>query len=189
MTFLFMVAYALVMISAGRCAYRSSPGALREQTGTRGASSSTALLNTARILTKTNCWKISLSNPQGHCQRAANCMYFSFKIRSPGAGPLPPRVGHGSGGPSASCGSGAVSAGAREAWGKGVAGAELGSLGWEEPTFCNPSILLHAGRVTSARMGSLDAARTNLHNREICAHPLLASFLFNATPLCPATWC
>lgn len=87
-TFLFMVAYALVMISSGRCAYRSSPRALGEQTGTQGASSSTALLNTARILTKTNCWKISLSNPQGHCQRTANCIYFSFKILKSSIVPL-----------------------------------------------------------------------------------------------------
>lgn len=92
-TFLFMVAYALVMISSGRCAYRSSPRALGEQTGTQGASSSTALLNTARILTKTNCWKISLSNPQGHCQRTANCIYFSFKILKSSIVPLQPRGG------------------------------------------------------------------------------------------------
>lgn len=92
-TFLFMVAYALVMISSGRCAYRSSPRALGEQTGAQGASSSTALLNTARILTKTNCWKISLSNPQGHCQRTANCIYFSFKILKSSLVPLQPRGG------------------------------------------------------------------------------------------------
>ena len=92
-TFLFMVAYALVMISSGRCAYRSSPRALGEQTGTQGASSSTALLNTARILTKTNYWKISLSNPQGHCQRTANCIYFSFKILKSSIVPLRARGG------------------------------------------------------------------------------------------------
>lgn len=78
-TFLFMVAYALVMISPSRCAYCSSPRALGEQTGVEGTSSSAALLDTTRILTKSNCWKISLSNPQGHCQQRANCIYSSFK--------------------------------------------------------------------------------------------------------------
>lgn len=56
------------------------PRALGEQTRTGGASSSAALLNSTRILTKSNRWKISLSNPQGHCQHGTNYIYFSFKI-------------------------------------------------------------------------------------------------------------
>lgn len=34
-----------------------------------------------RILTKSNCWKISLSNPQGRCQQRARRIHFSFKTQ------------------------------------------------------------------------------------------------------------